>query len=161
MVSHLSVQIGKIENTTDYYEGSEIVSDFNQMILDIFNVGSGNMLQNNNILTWNIWAKPPELVNQTEWKDHAQKWRDSFDVSHTFPIGIGKRGKTFLYDGQEVKSTLSDAKFREMEIFKLKEFFKKHCDRKTLVERIEDSLDPFTKAHHDVLKDLGIIEDMF
>ena len=41
------------------------------------------------ILTWNLWAGSPELVNQDEWAHHAEYWRYSIDVNHRPPEGEG------------------------------------------------------------------------
>ena len=97
-VAHLSVQIGKIEyNHTE----PEIVREFNQLIFDLFNMAMGNMLKEGNILTWNVWFTAPELVNQTEWKNHAECWRDSIDVDHRSPNGPGSNKR--YYDGSPFK----------------------------------------------------------
>ena len=83
-VAHLGVQIGKIEyNATE----PEIVYEFKQLIFDLFNMATGNMLKEGNILTWNVWFTAPELVNQTEWQNHAECWRDSIDVDNMSPGG--------------------------------------------------------------------------
>ena len=57
--------------------------------MDLFNVGSGNLLLAGNVLTWNLWAGSPELVDQQEWQNHAQYWRYSIDVNHRPPNGEG------------------------------------------------------------------------
>lgn len=76
-VSYLSVEIGPIEKTNH-----EIVDTFNQKVLDIFNLGSGNMLKAGNVLTWNVWFTAPELVDTEEWKTHAERWRKSIHADH-------------------------------------------------------------------------------
>ena len=97
-VAHLGVQIGKIEyNATE----PEIVYEFKQLIFDLFNMATGNMLKEGNILTWNVWFTAPELVNQTEWKNHAECWRDSIDVDHRSPNGPGSNKR--YYDGSPFK----------------------------------------------------------
>ena len=83
-VAHLDVLIGKIKTKHDE---KEIVKEFNQLILDVFNVATGNMLKEGNTLTWNLWFTAPELVNQTEWQNHAECWRDSIDVDNMSPGG--------------------------------------------------------------------------
>ena len=97
-VGHLDVQVGKI--VTKQNE-KEIVKDFNQLIVDVFNMATGNMLKEGNILTWNVWFTAPELVNQTEWKNHAECWRDSIDVDHRSPNGPGSNKR--YYDGSPFK----------------------------------------------------------
>lgn len=81
---HLGVEIGPIKKT-----GDDTVDSFNQLILDLFNTGSGNMLKEGNILTWNVWFTAPEHVDQEEWRDHAEKWRKSIDADHGSPEGPG------------------------------------------------------------------------
>ncbi len=79
-VANLGVEIGKIEK-----KNHDIVDDFNQLLMDGFNLGSGNMLAPNNVLTWNVWFTEPQLVNQQEWQAHAEKWRKSIDAHHGPP----------------------------------------------------------------------------
>jgi hypothetical protein len=45
------------------------------------------MLAKGNTLTWNLWLDQPKLVDRTEWKNHAQYWRDSIDTGHGSPEG--------------------------------------------------------------------------
>ena len=33
----------------------------------------------------NVWVNHPELVDQEEWREHAEKWRESIDVNHNSP----------------------------------------------------------------------------
>jgi hypothetical protein len=95
-VATLDVQIGKVKKT-----GSHEVDHFNQMIVDIFNLTSGNMLKEKNILSWNVWFTPPELVDQDEWANHAEYWRESIDSDHGSPTGPGTDSKYF--DGTPFK----------------------------------------------------------
>lgn len=91
-MAHLGVEIGAVVPT-----GVEKVDKFNQLVLDVFNVGSGNMLKNGNTLTWNVWFTAPEFVDQQEWADHAEKWRKSIDADHGSPEGPGTIAR--YYDG--------------------------------------------------------------
>ncbi|MCP4438280.1 MAG: hypothetical protein GY810_04985 [Aureispira sp.] len=91
-LGHLGVEIGPIRK-----RGIEKVDKFNQFIMDIFNVASGNMLKEGNILTWNVWFTAPELVDQQEWEDHAEKWRESINADHGSPEGPGTVARH--YDG--------------------------------------------------------------
>ena len=95
-MGHLGVQIGKIKPT-----GVEIVDKFNQLILDVFNTASGNMLKEGNVLSWNVWFTAPELVDVQEWQDHADKWRESIDADHGSPEGEGTDARYF--DGTPFK----------------------------------------------------------
>ncbi len=92
--ANLEVGIRDIAKT-----GDPIVDEFNQLVMDLFNVGSGNLLQNGSVLTWNVWVDAPTKVNQTEWRNHAQYWRRSIDVDHCSPDGNGS--KVRYADGQE------------------------------------------------------------
>ncbi|HEY4326626.1 MAG TPA: hypothetical protein VGN20_21755 [Mucilaginibacter sp.] len=83
-VANLAVKIGGIDSTYD-----SKVDEFNSWVMEIFNLGSGNLLLKNNTLTWNLWAGSPELVNQDEWQHHADYWRHSIDVNHRPPEGDG------------------------------------------------------------------------
>ncbi|MBV1877597.1 MAG: hypothetical protein KUG79_08145 [Pseudomonadales bacterium] len=89
-VGHLGVQIGAIETT-----GNELVDKFNQFVLGVFNVGSGNMLKRGNILTWNVWFTAPGLVDEDEWRGHAEKWRESIQADHGSPEGPGTKARYF------------------------------------------------------------------
>ncbi|MEM9549177.1 MAG: hypothetical protein AAGA77_24535, partial [Bacteroidota bacterium] len=89
-MAHLAVEIGPILKT-----GIEVVDTFNQMVLDIFNAATGNMLKDGNILTWNVWFTAPELVDQQEWKAHTEKWRESIDADHGSPEGDGTDPRYF------------------------------------------------------------------
>lgn len=89
-LGHLGVEIGSIVE-----RDSEIVDNFNQLVLDIFNTTSGNMLKKGNVLTWNVWFTAPELVNTEEWENHAKKWRDSINVEHASPEGPGTDARYF------------------------------------------------------------------
>jgi len=80
-VGNIEVQIGSIIKWT----GHQVVNDFNELVMDIFNMASGNMLQSGNILTWNLWFTAPQLVDQEEWRTHAERWRHSIDADHGSP----------------------------------------------------------------------------
>ena len=103
-VGHLGVQIGAVEKT-----GDTKVDDFNQLVVDIFNIGAGNMLKDGGILTWNVWFTAPELVNTEEWQHHADYWRASIDTDHGSPEGPGTVARHF--DGtpfEPIKELLKD-----------------------------------------------------
>lgn len=89
-MGNLQVQIGEIVKT-----GIEKVDNFNQKVVDVFNASSGNMLQKDNILTWNVWFTAPEVVDQVEWAEHAEKWRKSIDADHGSPEGPGTDARFF------------------------------------------------------------------
>lgn len=97
-VAHLGVQIGSIIKT-----GCPKIDKFNQTILDLFNLNAGNMLAENNVLTWNVWFTAPEVVDKQEWRDHADEWRQSIDVNHDSPGGPGTIPRYF--DGTPFKTS--------------------------------------------------------
>lgn len=100
-VGHIDVQINEIIKT-----GDSVVDNFNQMVLDIFNILSHNMLANKNILTWNVWFTSPEIVDQKEWAEHAEKWRKSLNVDHKYPDGDPSEVRDFK--GKVVNHTFID-----------------------------------------------------
>lgn len=107
-MGHLGVEIGSIEKT-----GVDEVDKFNQFVMDIFNLASGNMLKKGNTLTWNVWFTAPELVDQKEWAAHAELWRESINADHGSPGGDGTVARYF--DGSPFKP--------------LKELLEKELDR--------------------------------
>jgi hypothetical protein len=115
-VANLEVEIGPIEKT-----GSIIVDDFNQLVMDAFNVASGNLLTPGNVLTWNVWFDTPALVDRQEWRDHAEKWRESIDADHGSPTGPGTPPRYF--DGTPFSA--AEAALEEV-IDKIIAFLKKH-----------------------------------
>jgi hypothetical protein len=95
-VGNLGVEIGNIVKT-----GTPIVDEFNQLVLDIFNMAAGNMLKAGNILSWNVWFTAPDYVDQEEWATHAEKWRQSINADHGSPDGNGTIARYF--DGSPFK----------------------------------------------------------
>lgn len=107
--ANLGVEIGPITPTNN-----ELVDTFNQLVMDLFNLGSGNILQSGNILTWNIWISEPGLVDQDEWRAHAEKWRESIDVTHHAPTGDGTRPRYFDGTYFSAEQALIDEKIQEI-----------------------------------------------
>jgi hypothetical protein len=89
-VANLEVGIGPTAKT-----GNSTVDEFNDLVMDAFNVASGNLLTPGNILTWNVWFDEPSLVDREEWKDHAERWRTSIDEGHGSPTGPGTSPRYF------------------------------------------------------------------
>lgn len=87
---YLAVEIGEL-----FPSGSEIADWFNALVMDIFNLASGNLLQYRNVLSWNVWALAPEEVYTPEWQMHADYWRFSLDVNHRSPEGNGRNPQYF------------------------------------------------------------------
>jgi hypothetical protein len=94
--ANLEVEIGPIDVNKD-----PIVAEFDTLIMKAFNLASGNMLQEGNLLAWNLWFDAPSLVDQTEWENHAEKWRTSLDAEHISPDGNGTLPK--YSDGSSFK----------------------------------------------------------
>ena len=84
------MEIGPIQKTNN-----DLVDHFNQIVMDVFNLASGNMLQAGNVLSWNVWFKAPALVDQEEWRTHAERWRKSIDEGHGSPDGPGTIARYF------------------------------------------------------------------
>jgi hypothetical protein len=89
-VANVAVEIGPILTCNH-----PVVDDFNAMIMEIFNLGSGNILQQGNVLTWNVWFDAPTYVDQVEWKNHASYWRESIDTGHGSPDGCPSKTRYF------------------------------------------------------------------
>lgn len=89
-VANLDVEIGSIKLTDQ-----PVVDEFNELVMEAFNLGSGNLLQPGNVLTWNVWFTEPELVNESEWRNHAGLWRKSIDEHHGSPDGPGSIARYF------------------------------------------------------------------
>ena len=76
------------------------------------------MLQNGNILTWNVWFEAPTLVDTLEWEAHAEKWRRSIDSDHGSPGGSssikryanGKEFSAVEYAKEELEHALEELK---------------------------------------------------
>ncbi|HEX2682670.1 MAG TPA: hypothetical protein VHL77_01980 [Ferruginibacter sp.] len=108
-VGHVDVEIGPVVKTND-----EVVDKFNQMVIDLFNLGSGNILQNGTLLSWNVWFKEPGLVNQEEWRTHAERWRKSIDEDHGSPTGPGTTARYFDGTPFSAVKELMDEKIQEI-----------------------------------------------
>lgn len=50
--------------------------------------------------------KGPELVDQKEWKEHAEKWWHSFNVNHREPNGIDLSSDVKLFNGDYLRTDL-------------------------------------------------------
>ena len=113
-VGNVEVEIGPIQETDD-----EVVNRFNHLVMNIFNVASGNMLSPGNVLSWNVWFSEPKLVNQEAWRTHAERWRKSIDTHHGSPHGAGTIPRYF--DGtpfSAFKAELQQSKNELMEFVK-------------------------------------------
>ncbi len=98
-VAHIDVQINNIKST-----GNEIVDQFNEIVLGIFNILAGNMLKNESVLSWNVWFDEPSVVDREEWRQHAIRWRESIDVDHRSPEGDGTRARYFNGEYLEINT---------------------------------------------------------
>jgi hypothetical protein len=106
-VANVEVGIGPIHTT-----GNALVDEFNQLVMDFFNLASGNMLQPGNVLSWNVWFKAPKLVDQEEWRTHAERWRKSIDEGH----GAHAGGLAKYFDGTLFNPLESAIEDKVMEI---------------------------------------------
>ncbi len=96
-IGYIDVQIGAVSKT-----GNTVVDDFNALVMDVFNLSSGNLLRQGNVLSWNVWFEAPQRVDRDEWLRHAEKWRDSIDADHGSPDGNGTEPRYF--DGTRFKA---------------------------------------------------------
>lgn len=121
-VGNLEVEIGHPEKTHH-----PLVDEFNALLMDAFNLGSGNMLAPGNVLAWNVWFTEPQLVNTEEWKNHAKKWRDSIDAHHGPPYTEEEKEEwPHLLDPRPVR--YFDGSVFESEAEKVEEVLKKIYD---------------------------------
>lgn len=105
-VANIDVEIGPIKKLNN-----PIVDGFNQLILDFFNLASGNMLQEGNVLSWDVWLDHPTLVDTVEWTEHAEKWRESIDEEHEHGPGTIARyadGTTFNPIAQLIEEKIAE-----------------------------------------------------
>jgi len=113
------VEIGPIVAT-----GTEVVDEFNALVMEAFNLASGNLLKNGNLLSWNVYFTAPQVVDPQEWREHAEKWRRSIDADHGSPDGPGTNPRYFngdrFYPGEEIV---------EAELEKIIAFLKKHLGK--------------------------------
>ncbi len=115
-VANVAVEIGSVVTC-----GNPVIDDFNAMIMDIFNLGGGNVLKEGNVLTWNVWFDAPTLVDREAWAEHAAFWRHSIDTGHGSPDGQPSTPRYF--DGTPFKPI--DAVI-EAELDKINAWLKKH-----------------------------------
>lgn len=115
-IGNVEVQIGPIKKT-----GDPIVDEFNELVMDVFNMAAGNMLQRGNLLSWNVWFSTPKLVDREEWRTHAERWRKSIDADHGSPDGPGTIARYF--DGSPFKPLEA---LVEQEVEKIHAYLKKH-----------------------------------
>lgn len=141
-VGHLEAEIGAIEPTH-----ITAVDDFNRLVVDIFNMSSGNMLKAGNVLTWNVWFNQPALVDQEEWRDHAEKWRRSIDVNHTSPDR--ERTPARFHDGTPFQAA---DELADEEVAKIYDFIRTHL---SLRQRLFRALKSVARSLHLLPKSLG------
>ena len=108
--AHIDVWIGEPIKTN-----SVVVDDFNALLIELLNAGTGNILKAGKVLSWNLFLLKPRLVDPTEWTDHARKWRDSIDSganthqgSDVFRFAAGTRLQPNIaaYEEEQVKASL-------------------------------------------------------
>lgn len=119
-VANVAVEIGPIIK-----HGVAMVDDFNQLVMDVFNLASGNLLSPGNVLTWNVWLDAPTLVDQVEWAEHAAYWRHSLDTGHGSPDGPGTAPRYF--DGRPFSPF--GAALEDTERALIQAFLRKHVPR--------------------------------
>ncbi len=115
-VGNVEVEIGPIVRS-----GNATVDEFNDLVMEAFNLASGNLLSPGNLLSWNVWFEEPALVDRQEWRDHAERWRQSIDTGHGSPDGPGTSPRYF--DGTLFKP--EDAVV-QAEVDKIIAYLKKH-----------------------------------
>jgi hypothetical protein len=89
-IANVEVEIGPIKK-----KNNPSVDELDELVMELFNLVSGNMLQSGNLLSWNVWFTAPQLVDKVEWMEHAEKWRKSIDEDHGSPDGPGTIARYF------------------------------------------------------------------
>ncbi|UZD23344.1 hypothetical protein PBT90_08085 [Algoriphagus halophytocola] len=120
-VANLQVEIGQVKDS-----GNKFVNEFNELVMKLFNMASGNMLQAGNILTWNVWFTHPGAVDRKEWAEHAERWRESIDVNHQAPTSPGTVPRYFDYTPFSAEKNLIKEGIHELVHFITDHFFKNH-----------------------------------
>lgn len=145
-VANVEVKIGK-----HFQTGCTLVDDFNAMVMEAFNLGSGNLLAPGNTLSWNVWFTAPQTVDRCAWFTHAERWRKSIDADHGSPFGPGTDAR--YYDGRKFSALESIA---QQEFDKLIAFLKKHLDEViALGEKEWNALKHFIEEEFDKIGELG------
>jgi hypothetical protein len=108
-VANVEVEIGPIKKINN-----DLVDHFNQLVMDLFNLAAGNMLQPGNLLSWNVWFTAPKPVNQEEWRTHAERWRKSIDEGHGSPCGPGTTACYFDHTPFNPVEELIEDKIKEI-----------------------------------------------
>ncbi len=145
-VGNIDVQINE-----HFQSGCAMVDDFNQLVMDVFNLGSGNLLKPNNVLSWNVWFTAPEAVDGCEWYTHAETWRRSIDADHG-PPNDGEQGTSpQYYDGSPFHAGKNIA---EQELALLKQYVEKHIGE--FEQSLESDWDAFK---HEIEHTIDAAED--
>ena len=131
-VAHVNVEIGKIHKT-----GVEKIDAFNELIINILNLGSGNIFRETSILSWNVWFEEPELVNGDEWAAHADYWRQSLMVNHTSPSGNDGSDQQY-FDGTDFAPLKLARREKELEL--IEDFLERYADHPTYIKDFHDYL---------------------
>ncbi|MBX2826521.1 MAG: hypothetical protein KTR22_00050 [Flavobacteriaceae bacterium] len=119
--ANLEVEIGSLFKTN-----SSFVDEFNQLVMNAFNLASGNLLAQGNVLAWNIWASEPQLADYNEWMNHATYWRHSIDVDHRAPTGSGTNPQYFDGTPFKVDEFLLEEAIHEIIKFITSHLYRKH-----------------------------------
>jgi len=145
-VYHLQVEIGDQIMT-----GSSIVDDFNTLLIDAFNLVTGNILKKGQKVAWNVWANEPEDVDTEEWQGHADRWFESITVNHTYPTTKYLDAPTY-FDGTEFEP-LADGDGIVYVLDELKGFVGKHGETiKKEAERLKEEKEEEHKVLMNLLK---------
>lgn len=128
----LAAQVGPVIHPSST---PQMIQDFNELIVALFNFKSGNMVKNGNTLSWNIWFQPPQLVNQTEWQEHAEFWRDSLNFNGTTPGD--EADPNFYYFNGDVATPQTNLNFIVDQLQLIYDFISKHFPEEAVVEQVE------------------------
>ena len=71
----IAAYVGEVKKT-----GNNNIDMFNNIIVDIINLGTGNRGSKGNLLRWDFYLTKPELVNKQEYMDHVEKFKVSYQI---------------------------------------------------------------------------------
>ena len=102
----------------------------------------------------NIWFEPPQLVDQTEWQDHADTWRESLNDNLTYPDDNGKCDSTvescgFVYFDGTTATPLADPSFLLNQVTLVLDFIESQFTPSQITRQLEIMHDDPTFSESD------------
>jgi len=145
---YLQAQVGRIVVRDGQ---TQVVTDFNELFIAIFNLAAGNMFKFENVLSWNIWGVSPEIVNQTEWQNHAEHWRESYNDNHQ----TEDEGSELLYYDGAIASPFTNGLFLLDQVDLILTFIEDHFDSAQVDSTVNRMImdESFSESDEEEVKD--------